>query len=332
MAEQWKVVVTDYIEPDMEFEREEMEKRSAILEFDQLKFRPEAEVIAACRDADILVVNMVKITKTVVAALERCRLVIRHGAGYDNVDVAALTEKGIPLAYEPDYCSDEVAEQAVALLFACARQIPHSRRILDESIRQRKWDFSDLHLSYRLHGSVLGILGCGRIGSRVLEKLRGFGFAEILVCDPYLPPERVEELGVRMVEKSALFREADYLTVHTPLNDETRQIVNAETLRLMKPSAVLVNTSRGPMVDHAALAEALREGRLRAAGIDVYDTEPPEETYPLLELDNAILTPHLAWYSEDSAHQIREMIVEDIDRCIKGLPPRHCVNPEVLAQ
>jgi D-3-phosphoglycerate dehydrogenase len=330
MAEGWKIVVTDYIEPDLEFERAEMERRGAVLEFDQLKFRPEEEVIAACRDADILVVNMVKITKTVVAELEQCRLVIRHGAGYDNVDVAALTERGIPLGYEPDYCSEEVAEQAVGLLFACARQIPHSRGILDESIRQRKWDFGELQLSYRMRGSTLGILGCGRIGSCVLEKLRGFGFGEILVCDPYLAPERVQELGVRMVDRETLFREADYLTVHTPLTDETRRIVNAETLRLMKPSAVLVNTSRGPMVDHEALAEALREGRLRAAGIDVYDTEPPEETYPLLDLPNAVLTPHLAWYSEDSAHLIREMIVEDIDRCMKGLPPRHCVNPEAL--
>jgi D-3-phosphoglycerate dehydrogenase len=331
MSTRPKVVVTDYIEPDLNWEAAEMAKRGVDFEALQLKFRPEDEVIAAVRDADVIVVNMVKFTPRVIDALTKCKRIIRHGAGYDNVDVAACTARGIPLAYCPDYCADEVAEQAIALIFACARQVPQSRKVLDDSMARGKWDFTPIAKCYRVAGRTLGIIGCGRIGSRVLAKLRHFGFGAILVCDPYLAQARLRELDITPVAHERVFREADFITIHTPLNDETRHMVNRRTLALMKPTAYLVNTSRGPMVDHEALAEALREHRIAGAGIDVYDTEPPEMTYPLKDLENAILTPHLSWYSEDAAWKIRVDIVEDIDRALDGRPPRWCVNEDALA-
>lgn len=331
MSERPKVVVTDFIEPDMGWEAAEMEKRGVDFTALALKFRPEEEVIAAVKDADVIVVNMVPLTARVIESLTRCTRIIRHGAGYDNVDVAACTAKGIPLAYCPDYCTEEVAEQAIALICACARQVPQSRKVLDDSVARGRWDFSPIAKCYRMAGRRLGIIGCGRIGSRVLQKMRRFGFEEILVCDPYLPLDRIRELRIQTVSQQTVFREADYITLHTPLTDETRHMVNRKTLAMMKPTAYLVNTSRGPMVDHEALAEALREKKIAGAGIDVYDTEPPEETYPLLDLENAILTPHLAWYSEDAGRKIREDIVEDIDRALAGKPPRWCVNEEVLS-
>ena len=330
MAGKAKVVVTDYIEPDLKYEAAELAKRGVEFAAHQLKFCPEDEVIAAVKDADVVVVNMVKFTARVVDSLTRCKVLIRHGAGYDNVDVAACTHRGLPLAYMPDYCMDEVAEQAIALIFALTRQVPQSRAILDDSIKNAKWDFTPLAKCYRMAGKTLGIVGCGRIGSKLYEKLRHFGFAKILVCDPYLAPERIAELGITIVPREQVFREADIITVHTPLNDETRKLVNRDTLALMKPTAYLVNTSRGPMVDHEALAEALRAKRIAGAGIDVYDKEPPEATYPLLHLPNAILTPHLAWYSEDAAWDIRYKILEDIDLALAGKPPRYCVNKDVL--
>jgi D-3-phosphoglycerate dehydrogenase len=330
MPDRRKVVVTDYIEPDLDWEAQEMARRGVEFVAHQLKFRPESEVIAAIRDADVVVVNMVKMTAGVIASLENCRRIIRHGAGYDNVDVAACTARGLPLAYCPDYCADEVAEQAIALIFACARQIPQSREVLEDSIARRQWDFSPLAKCYRMAGKSLGIIGCGRIGSLVLRKMRHFGFQKILVCDPYLSQKRLEELGIQTVSHEEVFREADYITIHTPLTDETRQLINQRTLAMMKPTAYLVNTSRGPMVDHEALANALNTNVIAGAGIDVYDNEPPEQTYPLLNLKNAILTPHLSWYSEDAAWSIRYKIVEDIDLALAGKPPRYCVNPEVL--
>jgi len=325
-----KVVVTDYIEPDMNWEAEEMEKRGVDFAALQLKFRPEKEVIAALKDAHVVVVNMVKFTAAVIDSLVNCKRIIRHGAGYDNVDVKACTARGIPLAYCPDYCMHEVAEQAIALIFACARQVPQSRRVLDDSIARGQWDFAPIAKCYRMAGKTLGIIGCGRIGSTVLSKLRHFGFGEILICDPYLSDRRLRELEISTVSQEKVFSEADYITIHTPLTDETRHLVNRRTLAMMKPTAYLVNTSRGPMVDHEALAEALRAKSIAGAGIDVYDKEPPEDTYPLKELENAILTPHLSWYSEDAAWTIRHKIVEDIDLALAGKPPRYCVNQEVL--
>lgn len=331
MGDRPKVVVTDYIEPDLDWEAQEMANRGADFVVHQLKFRPEDEVIAAIRDADVVVVNMVKMTPRVIGALEKCRRIIRHGAGYDNVDAAACTAKGIPLAYCPDYCMDEVAEQAIALIFACARQVPQSHKILDDSIARGQWDFTPLAKCYRMAGKTLGIIGCGRIGSQMLQKMRHFGFQEILVCDPYLSQKRIDALGIQTVPHEKVFRESDFITIHTTLNDETRHLVNRRTLAMMKPTAYLVNTSRGPVVDHEALAEALRGNVIAGAGIDVYDNEPPEQTYPLLGLENAVLTPHLSWYSEDAAWTIRRKIVEDIDLALAGKPPRYCVNKEVLA-
>jgi len=323
-----KVVVTDYIEPDLNWEAQEMAKRSLELVTYQLKFAPSSEVIAATRDADVVIVNMVPINAEIISRWERCRLVIRHGVGYDNVDVAALEKAGIPLCYIPDYCAEEVAEQAIALLLACGRRLAAARRALDISSGRGSWEFSEAVPIYLLAGQTLGIIGCGRIGSLVYRKLKSFGF-NFLICDPYLSEERKQELRIEVVDKETVFRQADFITIHTPLTAETRHLVNEQTLALMKPTAYLVNTSRGLMVDLQALAKALEKGVIAGAGIDVFDVEPPPPDSPLFWLPNTILTPHLSWYSEDSGRRIRELIVTEIDRFVKGLPPRFVAKASV---
>ena len=321
-----KVVVTDYIEPDLDWEAREMARRGLEFLTYQLKFAPSGDVIAATRDADVVIVNMVVITSEVVTQWQKCRLVIRHGVGYDNVDVAALDRAGIPLCYIPDYCTEEVAEQAIALLLACGRRLVSSRRVLDASSARGSWDFADVIPVYRMAGQTLGIIGCGRIGSLVYLKLRSFGF-KFLICDPYLSEERKGELGIEVVDKETVFRHSDLVSIHTPLTPETRHLVNARTLAMMKPTAYLVNTARGPMVDPQALADALKSGVIAGAGIDVYYIEPPPPDYPLFGLPNVILTPHLAWYSEDSGRRIRELILTEIDRFLAGQPPRYVAKP-----
>jgi len=329
MRRQIKVVVTDYIEPDLEWERQELCKPEVDLETYQLRGAPEGEVIAATRDADIVVVNMVKISQSVIAGWDKVRLVIRHGTGYDNVDVAALTERGIVLEYIPDYCLDEVAEQAIALMFACARKIVWSLKMMDGWITSQVWDARSLMPIYRMDGATVGIIGCGRIGSLVYKKLRHFGM-KFLVCDPYLSAERKRELGIEVQDLETVCRRSDFITVHTPLSAETRHIINARTLAYMKPTAYLVNTSRGAMVDAQALASVLKARKIAGAAIDVYGDEPPLPDFPLLGLDNVILTPHLSWYSEDASQTIREKILLDIDMFLKGTGPRFPVNPEAL--
>lgn len=325
----FNMVITDYIEPDLIWEEEEMKKAGIGFAAHQLKLASEEDVYQAVKNADVIVVNMVKFPASLINRLDRCKLIIRHGAGYDNVDVDACTKKGIIFSYQPDYCSHEVAEQAIALLFACARQVYSSREILDESIRTQKWDFSTLYKGFRMAGQVLGIIGCGRIGSLVFQKLQHFGFSKILVCDPYMSEERIKELGITIVSREEVLRESDLITIHTPSNKETERIINAETLAMMKPTAIFVNTARGPLVDHQALADALNAGTIGFAGIDVFDKEPPEPTYPLLGIKNAILTPHLAWYSEDAAWDIRKNIIEDVLRCRDNREPRNQVNKSV---
>lgn len=317
-----KVVVTDYIEPDLNWETEELARRGVEFSCHQLKFLPAERVIEATEDADVVVVNMVKITPEVVAGWKRCRLVIRHGVGYDNVDLDALAKANIPLCYIPDYCSEEVAEQAISLMMTCARKTSWSRKVLDDSSARGQWDFADIIPMYRIAGKTVGLLGCGRIGSRVYQKLKSFG-VNFLIADPYLSDRRKAELGIEVVDAETVFRGADFLTIHTLLNDETRHIVCEKTLRMMKPTAYLVNTARGPMVDVNALAKALKEGWIAGAGIDVFDVEPPPPDYPLFHAPNVVLTPHLAWYSEDAAWRIRELIVLEIDRFMTGQSPRY---------
>ena len=324
-----KCVVTDYIEDNLDWEAAELKKSGVEFAAFQLKFKPEEEVAAAIADADVVVVNMVKMTDSLLARLPKCKLLIRHGIGYDNVDVAACTRRGIAFAYQPDYCVDDVAEHAIALILACGRKIVASRATLDQSSQTGQWDFSKLFPIYRLKGKTLGVIGAGRIGSTVIERLKSFGF-RILANDPYLADIRKKALSVPFVEKDELFREADYITIHTPLGPETKHIINAASLALMKPTAYVINTSRGGMVDTDALAQACKEKRIAGAAIDVFDVEPPPQSLPLFGLDNVILTPHTGWASAESGDQIRKSILDDILAFAKGKPARNIVNKDVL--
>lgn len=324
-----KVVVTDYIESNLDWEARVLKERGIDFAIHQLKFRPEDEVVAACQDADVIVVNMVPFGESLIGRLPRCKLLIRHGIGYDNVDVPACTRHGVVFAYQPDYCKEDVAEHAIALLFACARKVVRSRRTLEASSASGKWDFSGLFPIYRMDGKTVGIVGVGRIGSRVWRKLRSFGF-KFLGCDPYLDDAtRAQYDTIQWVDKETLFRNSDFVTVHTPLNAETRNLVDAQALGWMKPTAYLINTSRGPMVDTLALAAALRENRIAGAAIDVFPVEPPPQDLPLFGLENCILTPHIGWASEEAGMEIRESILNDILAFAEGRPPRCIVNKDM---
>jgi len=327
----FKAVVTDYIEHDLDWEAAELAKAGLAFEALQYKFKPEDELFEKVRDANVIVVNMAAMKASLIARLEPGRVIIRHGIGYDNVDVAACTQRGIVFAYQPDYCREDVAEHAIALVTALARKLFPSRRTLEDSSRAGQWDFKGLFPIYRMEGKTLGIVGLGRIGSIVARKLRGFGF-RLLACDPYVGAERAKEAGVELTDLDTLLRESDYVTIHTPLNDETRGLINARTLALMKPTACVINTARGPMIDTPALAEALRAGRLGGAAIDVYDREPPAPDYPLFGMANVILTPHTGWASEEAGWAIRRSILDDILAVARGGRPRCIVNKEVLGK
>jgi len=329
MSKKIKAAVTDYIEDNLDWELEELTKAGVELSIHQLKFRPESEVVEQLIDADVIVVNMVKMDYSLLSKLPRCKLLIRHGIGYDNVDVAACTQLGIQFAYQPDYCVEDVAEHAIALIFACARKVTQSRKVLEDSSRNGQWDFSSIFPIYRMDGKTLGIMGIGRIGSTVYRKLKSFGF-KILACDPYLSEARKKNYDVTYVDQETLFRNSDFITLHTPSTPETRHVVNAKSLAWMKPTAFLINTSRASMIDTDALVEALKNRQIAGAAIDVFDVEPPPISHPLFGLDNATLSPHLGWASEEAGWAIRRSIVDDIVSFADGKPARCVVNKEIL--
>ncbi len=326
---QTKIVVTDYIEGDLDWEVEEMARRGIDFEHHQLKLAPEDELVEKIRDCDVVIVNMAPMPASVISQLDACRLIIRHGIGYDNVDADACTEHGIRLANIPDYCAQEVAEQALALIFACARRLFDSRRILEESSANGIWDFSALGDIHRMRDQTLGIVGCGRIGSRVFRMTDNI-FARRMVCDPYMGDRRLAALGLDdRYSLEDVLGEADYVTIHTPLNEETRYMIDEPQLRMMKESAFLINSARGAIVNTAALITALREGWIAGAGIDVYEEEPPPPDLELFELPTATLSAHLGWCSVEAGWDIRYKIMDDVDRYLAGRPPRFTVNTEV---
>jgi D-3-phosphoglycerate dehydrogenase / 2-oxoglutarate reductase len=326
MSKKFKAVVTDYIEDDLNWEAKKLSGLGIDFECFQLKFKPQQEVLEKVKDADVIVVNMVKFDEQLISKLENCKLIIRHGIGYDNVDVAACTKYGIQFAYQPDYCKIDVAEHAISLIFACGRKVVWSRKTLDNSAATGQWDFSGLFPIYRMEGKTLGILGVGRIGSRVLAKLRAFGF-RIIGNDPYLSDKRKAALeGIEWVSKEEIFEQSDFLTIHTPLKEDTRHIVNSDTIALMKKTAYIINTSRGGMVDLDALVAALKSKRIAGAAIDVYDVEPPKPDWDIFKLDNIILTPHIGWASEEAGWEIRESILNDIISASQGEDARCVIN------
>lgn len=271
------------------------------------------EVVAQCQEADILLLTALRMTREVMESLPRLKGMVRYGVGVDNIDVEAAQALGIEVANVRGYCTEEVADQALALLLACARNlIPHAL-----SVRQGKWHLRRQPPLHRLRGQILGIIGLGRIGRALAARAQSLGL-RILAFDPYLTEEEMAQAGAHKVELRTLLAEADYVSIHCPLTDETRHLIGARELAQMKPTAYLINTARGGVVDQIALVEALREGRLAGAGLDVLEAEPPDPHDPLLQLENVILSPHMAWYSEEAAQDVVVGAFAEVARMVRG--------------
>lgn len=324
-----KVVVTDYIEPDLEWEVEQFVQMGVDFSAYQMKNAPTPELLKVSADADVLIVNMAPMTEEVMEGLKRTKLIIRHGVGYDNIDVPAASRRGIVVSYMPDYCMHEVAEQAVMLIMACQRKLNQQIGLADESSRSGKWIFKPIYPIHSLREKTLGIIGCGRIGSLVHQMMQSFDLERILICDPYLTEERMHELHSPFLPLDELLRESDIVTIHTPLGPETYHLLDEPQFKLMKPTSILVNTARGGIVNVEALDRALKQGRPGFAGIDVYEQEPPPPDLAILHNERAICTPHLAWLSEEAGWNIRKQIVGDVERFLRCEGPRHPIDKTV---
>ena len=287
----------------------------------------EDDVIDLARDADGLIVRMQRVTPRVLDGLARCKVVARYGTGYDTVDVAAATERGIVVANVVGFGVHEVAEHAIALMLAGARRIVAHDRL----VRDGAWDIAQGDPIHRITGGTLGLIGYGRIARMVQAKLAGFAL-HTLVYDPFVPADEVAANGARSVGLPSLLGEADLISIHAPLTPGTHHLIDREALRLVKPTAVLVNTARGGLVDTAALLEALDDGRLAAAGLDVHEIEPLPADHPVRCNGRAIVLDHAGWYSEESIEALQRGAIEAVAAVLTGRRPASVVNPEVYEQ
>jgi D-3-phosphoglycerate dehydrogenase len=265
-----------------------------------------------------------RVTPAVIDSARDLRVVARFGVGVDNIAVERASARAIPVTYVPDYCVAEVAEHALALLLSQARSVARYNR----SVKGGAWDLSVGAPLRRIEGRTLGLIGCGRIGTRLATKATGLGL-HVLVYDtaPIEPPR-----GARSVSLDELLEQSDFISLHVPLTPETRGIVDESMLRRMKPTAYLINTARGGLVDTAALAHALREGWIAGAGLDVLPQEPIAADDPLLKLDNVVLTPHVAFYSEESLADLRRRTTQSVVDVLAGRAPEHLANADALAR
>lgn len=328
-----KVVITDYLAPPADLEQKELDGLARV---ECLQAHHNAELRGKLRDADaIILFHEVTMPAEVIAEAERCRIIVRCGVGFDSVDLKAAGAHGIAVCNVPDYGVDEVADHAIALTLACLRGILRVERTVRSNLRP--WDKRAVAAVPRLAGLTMGIIGLGRIGSATALRAKAFKML-VLAHDPYVRPGTDKVLGVQMVGLPALLAQSDVISLHTPLTDETRNLIDRQALAQMKPTAILINTARGAVVNTDSLAEALRTGKLAGAGLDVLPQEPPAGDDPLVKLwqqqgeqfVNLVITPHTAFYSEAGMVEMRRKAAQEIARSLRGERLLNCVNPECL--
>jgi D-3-phosphoglycerate dehydrogenase / 2-oxoglutarate reductase len=321
----WRVLRTDFTEPGIEIEREVFARAGLDVDLIEAAESQERGLAATAAGAHALLVQFADVDRALIEGLTACRVISRYGIGVDMIDVAAAAAAGIPVANVPDYCIDEVSTQTVGFL------IDLNRRTLPlvQHVRDRGWGRAPLPVTAprRLAGQTLGIVGLGAIGRQVARKAQALGL-RVIAHDPYAAPDRAS--GVEPVELAELLARSDYVSLHCPLTDATRGLIGADALAAMRPTACLLNLSRGPVVDQPALVRALAEGRIAGAALDVLAVEPPDPDDPILTLDNVLITPHSSSWSVESARQLRSEAAQNVVAALTGGRPRSVVNRSLL--
>ena len=276
----------------------------------------------AARSADALMVSIERVPAELINQMERCKIICRLGTGYDAIDVPSATARGIWVTYVPDYSIDEVSTHAISLMLAHNRRLPQLFEMVKTNVW---WQPATIDPIIRLSTLTYGVLGHGRIGTKSARKARGLGM-RVIACDPFIPQESITANGATPVDFTTLLRESDYLSLHVPLNEQTKNIINRDSLAQMKPGAFLINTARGAAVDVDALLAAVKAGTIAGAALDVLPTEPPSPDHPIMHEPRIWLTPHAAWNSAQSTEEVRVKGSHDVVRVLRGEAPRTPVN------
>ena len=314
-----KVVIVDYYYENIAQELEVMRQLGADLA--DYHCKTEDEVIAVAADCDAMICQFAPITRKVIESLTRCKVIVRYAIGVDNIDLKAAEERGIYVCNVPDYSIDEVSNQAIALLIDCAKKLTY----LANQLKLGNTSYTVVKPLYRMSGKTLGLVGFGRIPRLVAQKMAGFGL-NIIAFDPMINEEAARELNVTPVTLDELLERSDYISVHCPLTDGTFHMFDKKSFAKMKENAIFVNTARGGVVNEEDLVWALENHVIGMAGLDVTETEPIPVDHPLLKLDNAVVTPHAAWYSEEAVKSLQLKVAQEVARVLSGQLPKNPVN------
>lgn len=313
-----KVVITDYGFKNLDNEKQVLQ--TAGYEVVTAQCKTEQEVIAAAAGADALLVQWAPVSPAVIDSLEHCKVIVRYGIGVDNIHLDAAKEKNIPVCNVPQYCIDEVADHTMALALSLCRQLGATREQM-----QQQWKITPPEAMEALRYRWFVTAGFGRIAREVMARARGFKF-KLAAYDPFVSAEVMAEFGVEKLTLEEAFAKADVLSLHLPLTDATRHLVNEKSIQQMKQSAIVINTSRGGLIDTYALAAALQQHRIGGAGLDVFEAEPLPAVHPLWTAPNTALTSHTAWYSEASVPALQQLAAEEVLRALTGKALLNRVN------
>lgn len=319
-----KAVITDYYYENLDQEKRIFHENGIGLEAYQCT--GEEEVIRAAADCDALICQFAPITAKVIKSLQKCKVIVRYAIGVDNIDLKAAEKKGIYVCNVPDYSLDEVSNHAIALLLDCAKKLTY----LAGQVKKGNSSYTIVKPLFRVEGKTLGLVGFGRIPQLVARKMAGFNI-NMISYDPMMDVEKAAGLHVKPVQLEELLRLSDYISVHCPLNAATHHMFDRSAFSRMKQGVIFVNTARGAVVKEEDLVWALKNGRIAMAGIDVTEAEPIPVDHPLLQLDNAVVTPHAAWYSEEAVASLQQKAAEEAVRVLVGEKPKNPVNhPQFL--
>ncbi|WP_050606105.1 C-terminal binding protein [Ruegeria sp. 6PALISEP08] len=325
-----KVVITDYDFGDVAVETEILEAAGA--EVIALQAKRQEDLFDVAPHCAAMMNQYARIGKETITRMRNCEVIARYGVGVDIVDVGTATEKGILVTNVQNYCTEEVADHAIALWLTLARKLPDYDRATHAGV----WQWQSGQPVYRLRGRTMGVVSLGKIGQAIVARAQSFGVA-VIAYDPYLPREAAAKLGVELVSKPELLARSDYILMQAPMTPNTHHFLSDAEFSVMKPGAILVNTGRGPTVDNKALFRALTEGHLSAAGLDDPEEEPAKranwtpDNNPLFTLPNVLVTPHAAYYSEESIHAARVTAATQVAKVLTGQKPDYTVNADALA-
>lgn len=326
MSKKFKVVITDTEFGGIEIEKKVFESIGA--EVTVLDSMDENVIMQATEYADAVITEYAKLTAAVIGNMKNCRIITRYGIGVDMIDLDAAAKAGILVANAPDYGIEEVATHTAALILGLARKVV----VFDRELKSGKWGYQLGMPIHRLQGETLGLVGYGNISRLVAKYMQGMGM-KILAFDPFVSEERMLETGAEKANAlEEILTKSDFVSLHVPLMEETRGMIGEKELKMMKPQAGIVNTGRGGLIDEKALVKALEEDWISGAAIDTFPMEPIQKDNPLLNLNNVIVTPHCAFYSEESLQNLQRIPAEEAVRVLTGEKPKNLVNGKFLAQ